>query len=119
MKKISKTKQIKREENIKEAKKQKLILILSTIPAFISAIASIIVYAIERHAPTWLLAVTSAAWLLLGGLFIFALKKRWGFVTPKGVECRESRSIVTVYNVVLVFALGAFFLAMLIKQLLT
>lgn len=116
-KKISKAKQEQRAKMLKTAKKQKIILTLSAIVPFAFTIALIISYAVKKAAALWLLAASSAAWLALGGLFVYAAKKRWGYVTSNGAESRESYSVVTIYNIALIFVLGALFAFLFIRGL--
>jgi len=116
-KKISKRKQEERRQLRKAAKKQRIILTLSAVPPFAFTVTSLIVYAIKKQAFSWLLATSSITWILLGVLFIYASKKKWGYVTRAGVESNESSTVVTIYNIVLIFALAVLFAALFIKQL--
>ena len=115
-KQISKKKSIEREELLKQSKKHRLILSLSAVPPFVLTVLFIVLYALRASTP-WLSAGASALWFALGGLFIYANKARWGYVTKKGAKSAESNTVVTVYNIVLIFILGAFFLALTIWKL--
>ena len=108
-KKISKKKQIERDALRASSKKHKLIVALSAIVPFAITVAMLISYAVTKFVYLWLCATTAVSWLALGGLFLFAHIKKWGFVTKKGVAVKENFSIVTIYNIVLIFALAAVF----------
>ena len=116
-KRISKKKEFERRELLRQSKKQQLILGLSSIPPLVFTVVFIVIYAFKRFA-IWLPATTSVLWLALGALFVYAQRSRWGFVTKKGVKSNENYSIVTIYNIVLVFLLGAFFLALTLYKVL-
>ena len=115
-KKISKKKQIERDALRASSKKHKLIVALSAIVPFAITVAMLISYAVTKYVYLWLCAATSVSWLALGGLFLFAHFKKWGFVTKKGVTVKENFSIVTVYNIVLIFALAAVFAVLFITK---
>lgn len=116
-KKLSKRKEEERRVKLALAKKQRLALIFSAIPAFILTVTMIVLYAgfdISRH---WLTATTAALWYALGALFIYATVKKWGYVTNKGDEAKKNFSAITIYNIVLVFALAAFFTFLFFRDL--
>ncbi len=116
-KKISKRKQLERENQISKAKRERIILTLSFIPAFAFTAASIITYAVNKYGYLWLSLTTAFAWLITASVFLYATKKHWGFANKKGVVTDKSTSVVTVYNTVLLFALSALFFALFIKDL--
>ena len=115
-KRISKRKEQERKELLLKTKKRRLILTLSSLPPFILTVVFIVLYALRIHF-AWLTGLTSLLWLLLGGLFIYAERKDWGRVNSKGVKTPDSNSVVTIYNIVLVFLLGAFFLAIMLYKI--
>ena len=107
-KKISKKKQVERNELLKKSKIRRLILALSVVPPFSMTVLSTVFYAL-KDIKIWLLSTTAALWFLLGALFIYALIKKWGNVSSVGARVKKSYSIVTVYNIVLIFLLGILF----------
>ena len=115
-KKISKNKTQKREQLLKLTKSRNLITVLSSIVPFALTVTFIVLYALRNYY-LWLTALTCISWLLLGGLFIYAHKNNWGCVNSKGVKTKENYAAVTVYNIVLVFLLAAFFLFIIIYKL--
>ena len=117
-KKISKKKQIERQKNLKMAKKQKLTLILSAILPFALTITLMVLYGAFRIAYPWLFIVTALSWFALGSLFVYAAVKKWGHITHKGDTCENNTSVITIYNIVLLFALGVLFTLLFIKELL-
>ncbi len=115
-KKISKKKAEERNALRASAKKHRLIIALcATVPFLITA-AMLITYAVTKYVYLWLCAATAVSWLALGGLFVFAHAKKWGFVTKKGVEAKENFSVVTIYNIILIFALAAVFTVLFITK---
>ena len=116
-KKISKKKQAERSERLEQTKKQRLILILSFIPAFAFTTVLIVFYAINKYGYPWLSLTTALCWLANASLFVYATKKKWGYTNKNGVVTEKSSSIVTVYNIVLLFVLAAVFTALFIKDL--
>ena len=115
-KKISKRKTEQRQARLKQSKKYKLILALSAIPSFILTVVFTVLYAF-RTSFVWLSALTALSWFALGGLFIYSTKARWGYVNKKGVESNESTSVVTIYNIILIFVLGALFSAFTVMKI--
>lgn len=115
-KKISKNKINQRNQLLKLSKNRRLILSLSSVVPFGLTIAFIVLYALRSYF-IWLTALTAISWLLLGGLFIYAYKNEWGCVNSKGVKTKENYAAVTVYNIVLVFLLAAFFVFTIIYKL--
>ena len=116
-KKISKRKAEERKEKLALAKKQRITLICVSIPAFILTVTLVVLYAAIRFSNPWLFMATAVAWFALAALFVYAAVKKWGYVTLKGDPCEKNSSVITVYNIVLLFALGAFFTALFIKEL--
>ena len=116
MKKMSAKKIQERQERRKKMKTEKLILTLSAIPPFVLTVITIILYACKRTF-AWLTATTAATWILLGALFIYASAKKWGYTTAKGAKTNEKNSVVTIYNIVLIFALAALFTFLFIRQI--
>lgn len=108
-KKISKANEKRRSERLEKAKKHKLILAFATLPPFISTVTFTVLYALKIR-PIWLPILTSALWLALGALFVYATKSRWGYVTKKGAESEETTSAVTLYNIILTFVLCVLFI---------
>ena len=102
-------------ERQKKMKREKLVLTLSAIPPFVFTVIAIILYACKRTY-AWLMATTASTWLLLGALFIYASVKKWGYTTAKGVKTDEKNSVVTIYNIVLIFALAALFIFLFIRK---
>ena len=115
-KKISKKKADERKIMRASAKTHKLILALSAAVPFLITVAMLISYAVTKYVYLWLCAATALSWLALGCLFLFAHVKKWGFVTKKGVESKENFSIVTIYNIVLIFALATVFTVLFIMK---
>lgn len=115
-KKISKKEAEERKIRLREFKKQRLILDLATIPPICFTILFIVFYAIKKTV-AWIPAVASGLWFIVGGLFIFAMRKKWGFVTRSGAKSDNNATIATIYNVILIFFLAVFFLAVTIKKL--
>ena len=115
-KKISKRKQEERKILRTASKKHKYTILFSAIVPFLITIAMLISYAITKYVYLWLCAATAVSWFALGGLFIFAHVKKWGFVTKNGVESKENFSVVTIYNTVLVFALAIVFTVLFITK---
>ena len=113
---ISKRKVQERLELLKQNKKRKLIITLSLLLPFLLSITFTVLYAL-KISYAWLTAITSLSWFALGGIFVYAYRKKWGFVNSKGVKTPESGSVVTIYNTVLVFALASFFLAMTLYKI--
>ena len=116
-KKISKKKQAERRRLLKLARNQRIILALSAVPPFAFTVTTIIIYAIKKQAFSWLLAVSSITWILLGALFIYADKKKWGCVSQVGVKTDDNTTVVTLYNIILIFALALLFAILFIRQL--
>ncbi len=116
MKKMSAKKMQERLERRKKMKKERLILTLSAIPPFVFTIVTIILYACKLTY-SWLMAVTASAWLLLGGLFIYANAKKWGYANLGNSKGDEKNSVFTIYNIVLIFALAALFIFLFIRQI--
>ena len=116
MKKISKSKQAKRDELIASSKKHKLVIMISAAVPFLITVAMLISYAITKYVYLWLCAATAVSWFALGGLFIFAHVKKWGFVTKNGVESKDNFSVVTLYNIALILALGVVFTVLFITK---
>lgn len=116
MKKMSAKKIQERLERRKKMKRERLTLALSAIPPFILTIVTIILYACKLTY-SWLMATTASAWLLLGALFIYANAKKWGYTTVNSSKTEEKNSVVTIYNIVLIFALAAFFIFLFIRQI--
>ena len=108
-KKISKKKANERAALRATSKKRSLIILLSSLVPFLVTVAMITTYAVTKYVYFWLCALTSLSWLALGGLFVFAHVKKWGYVTKKGVTVKENFSVVTIYNIVLIFALAVVF----------
>ena len=115
-KKISKNKAQKREQLLKLSKNRKLIIGLSSIVPFALTVVFIVFYALRNYY-LWLTALTALSWLSLGGLFIYAYKNGWGCVNSKGVKTKESYTAVTLYNIILVFLLAAFFLFIIVYKM--
>ena len=115
-KKISKRKEEERREQARLLKKRQIIVTLSIIPPFLLSIVFTVLYALKTSY-VWLTATTSLSWFALGGLFVYSLVKKWGYVNAKGVKTPDSGSIITVYNTVLVFALALFFLVMTLYKI--
>ena len=113
---ISKRKAEERRALRKQAKKQNTIIVLSLIPPFLASVVFIILYAF-KISYAWLSAVTSVLWFAVGGLFIYALTKKWGFISSSGIKTNENSSGVTVYNVILAFMLAVFFLVMTLYKI--
>ncbi len=113
---ISKRKEKERQEQLEKLKKHQLITMLSLILPFSLSIAFTVLYAF-RKSYVLLSAATSVSWFALGGLFVYALVKKWGFVNSKGVKSAESGSVITIYNTVLVFILAVFFLVMTLYKI--
>ena len=99
-----------------KAKKERVILTLSSIPPFIVTVVTVILYALKIMSPA-LTAATGVLWLALGGVFVYALKKEWGYSLPSGARSDKSTNVVTVYNIVLIFLLAALFIALFIRQI--
>ena len=116
-KKISTKKQLERKQKLKLAKKQKLWLIGAAIPPFAFTITLIILYALKFVYP-WLFITTAFSWFALGGLFVYAAVKKWGYVTIKGDPCEKNSSVITIYNIVLLFALGVLFAVLFFREIL-
>ncbi len=116
-KKVSKRKQAERDARIDKAKREKLILFFSCIPSFAFTAVLIILYAINKYGYPWLSLTTALCWLALGSVFLYAKIKKWGFTNKKGVVTEKSTSVVTVYNIALLFVLAALFTALFIKDL--
>ena len=116
-KKISKRKQNERCELLRKSKVRRLIMALSTVLPFSATVVTTVMYAL-KNIKIWLLALTASLWFLLGALFIYALVKKWGYVSSSGARVKKSYSIVTVYNIVLIFLLGAFFTVLLLINVL-
>lgn len=116
-KKISKRRQEERKKQLALAKKQKIALMVSAVPAFAFTITLIILYAAFSISALWLFATTAACWMALGGLFIYAAVKKWGYITEKGDESKKNASVITIYNIVLIFALAAFFTFLFFREL--
>lgn len=117
-KKISTKKQVERQKKLAMAKKQKLALICSAIPPFAFTVTLIVLYAAFRLAYPWLFIVTALSWFALGGLFVYAAVKKWGYVTVKGDPCEQNSSVITIYNIVLLFALGVLFTVLFFREIL-
>ena len=117
MKKISKRNQTERQNRINNAKKQRIILLLSCIPSFAFTVVLTVFYAINKYGYPWLSLTTALCWLVSASVFLYARKKKWGYTNKKGVVTSESCSVVTVYNIVLLFILAALFTALFIKDL--
>jgi hypothetical protein len=115
-KKISKRKQEERKILRTASKKHKYTILFSAIVPFLVTVAMLVTYAIKKYVYLWLCAATAVSWFALGGLFIFAHVKKWGFVTKNGVESKENFSVVTIYNTVLVFALAVVFTVLFITK---
>ena len=113
---ISKRKAQERLELIRQFKNHRLIIMLSLIPPFLLSIAFTVLYAF-KISYAWLSAASALSWFALGGLFVYAFSKKWGFINSKGVKTPESGSIVTLYNIILVFALALFFLVMTLYKI--
>lgn len=113
---ISKKKAKEREILKKQSKKQNLIVSLSFIPPLAATVVFIVLYAL-RISYAWLSGLTSALWFALGGLFVYALVKKWGFANSKGIKTEENNIGITVYNVILIFMLAVFFLVMTLYKI--
>jgi hypothetical protein len=116
MKKLSPKKIEERRERREKAKKERIIMTLSAIPPFILTVVTIILYAC-KITPAALLGATAAVWFVLGGVFIYAYKMKWGYSLPTGARSDKSTNAVTVYNIVLVILLGVLFAALFIRKL--
>jgi len=116
MKKLSPKKIEERRERREKAKRERIILTVSAIPPFILTVVTIILYAC-RITPSPLTAVTAVLWFALGGVFIYAYKKKWGHSLPTGAKADRSTNVVTVYNTVLIMLLGVLFTALFIRQI--
>ncbi len=116
MKKLSPKKIEERRERREKAKKERIILSLSAIPPFILTVVTIILYAC-RITPAPLLGATAALWFILGGVFIYAYKKKWGFSLPTGAKADKSTNVVSIYNIALIILLGVLFAALFIRKL--
>ena len=116
MKKLSQKKMQERLERREKAKKERLILTLCAIPPFIVTVVTIVLYAL-KITPAPLTCITAVLWFLLGGVFIYAMVKKWGYYLPSGSKSDTSTNVVTIYNIGLIFALGGLFLALAIRQL--
>ncbi len=116
-KKISKRKQKEREERLNNAKNQRLVLLFSCIPSFAFTTILIVFYSINKYGYPWLSLTTSLSWLVSASVFVYAKTKKWGFTNKNGVVTDKSYSVVTVYNIVLLFVLAALFAALFIKDL--
>ena len=113
---ISKRKDQERTELRKSYKKHQLIITLSLVPPFLLSVLFTVLY-VFKISYLWLSATTALLWLALGGLFTYAYYKKWGFVTDKGVKTDKNNSIVTIYNIILIFVLAAFFIAMTLYKI--
>ena len=116
-KKVSKRKAEERKEKLALAKKQRIILACISIPAFLLTVTLVVLYATIRFSNPWLFMTTALAWFALGALFVYAAVKKWGYVTVKGDPCEKNSSVITVYNIILLFALGALFTVLFIREL--
>ena len=116
MKKLSQKKIEERRERRARAKKERIILALSSIPPFVVTVVTIILYALKITAAP-LTLITALLWAALGGIFIYGYKKRWGYTLPSGAPSDKSSSVVTIYNTVLIFLLAALFIALFIRQI--
>ena len=115
-KKISKKRTEERNALLAITKKRRLILALSTLPPTLATVCYIVLFALKVKI-VWLPAVTSVLWAVLGCLFVYSSRSRWGNVNKKGVVSEESDSIATVYNTVLVFLLCLLFAAFTVMEI--
>jgi hypothetical protein len=116
MKKLSPKKIEERRERREKAKRERIILTVSALPPFILTVVTIILYAC-KITPSPLTAVTAVLWFVLGGVFIYAHKNKWGYSLPSGAKTDRSSNVVTVYNIVLIMLLGVLFTALFIRQI--
>ena len=116
MKKLSQKKIEERRIRREKAKVERLILTVTAIPPFIATIVTVILYAC-RITPAPLTGAVAGLWFILGGVFVYALKNKWGYSLPTGARSDKSTNVVSVYNIVLIFLLGALFAALFIRQL--
>jgi hypothetical protein len=116
MKKLTPKKIEERKERRERAIKERIILTISSLPPFVITLVTVIFYALKRtYAP--LTCLTSLLWFMLGGIFLYALKNKWGFSLPSGAKADRSSNVVTVYNIVLILLLGILFAALFIRQI--
>ena len=113
---ISKRKARDRELLKKQSKKQNLIITLSFIPPIAASVVFIVLYAL-RISYAWLSGLTAALWFALGGLFVYALLKKWGYANSKGIKTEDNNIGITLYNVILIFMLALFFLVMTLYKI--
>lgn len=116
MKKLSPKKIEERRLRREKAKTERIILTAAAMPPFIATIVTIILYAC-KITPSALIGSVAGLWFILGGIFIYALKKKWGYSLPTGAKSDKSTNVVTVYNIVLIFLLGALFAALFLRQI--
>ena len=116
MKKLSQKKIEERRARREKAKRERLILTLTSIPPFTVTVVTVILYALKITSPV-LTAATGVLWLALFGVFVYALIKEWGYSLPSGARSDKSTNAVTVYNTVLIFLLAALFIALFIRQI--
>ena len=105
-----------RRQKRKKAKRERLILALSALPSFVFTVLLTILYAF-KITYLWLFATTSGCWLALGGLYLYAYKQRWGYVSHGSGEADEGGSVATVYNIIIIFTLAVLFLTLLFRRL--
>lgn len=103
--------------NKAKAKREKIILLSTTPVPIVLTVVLVILYIIDKSGLLWLTAATAASWFALAGLFLYAEKKKWGCINSKGAVTEDNFSIVTKYNIVLLFALGAVFTGLFFMNL--
>lgn len=117
MKKISKRKLEEQKRLDSKAKKEKLLLAICSAPPFILTVTLIVLYACKITV-LWLFAASACSWYALGALFTVAAVKKWGYVYVKNGKQERNSTTVTVYNIILIFALAVLFTVLFIKELL-
>lgn len=115
-KKVSKRKEQERKILRTSAKRHSYMILLSSIVPLLVTVAMLITYAVTKYVYLWLCAACAVSWIALGALFLFAHVKKWGYVTKKGVESSENFSVVTIYNIVLIFALAILFTVLFVTK---